>query len=214
MTHVVIIDAHEIVRAGLKSIFSCTDDINVVGEAQSPHEGLSILRSASVDIAITELFSTNRGNVDFVRQAKEHDPAMQVLILAAQGGADVARRALRAGASGFLTKDAAASQIILAVRRLAKGHVFVSNEIAEKLISKYQEIDRTQGHDSLTERELEVFIRIARGETCTGIGRALSLSPKTISTHRSRILEKMHVASTADIVQYAIAHKLIPVLVA
>lgn len=213
MINVVTVDAHEIVRTGLKAVFSSAADIDVVGEAQNGQDGFNILTSASVQVLITELSSTGRGSMDLIRRAKDHDPATGVLILTAHGGVDIARRALTAGASGFLTKDACGTQIITAVRRIAKGYVFVSDEIAEHLVSQFQDIEPTQGHRSLTEREFDVFVRFAKGETCTDIAGVLSLSPKTISTHKARIMAKLHLASTADIVQYALAHKLVPAFV-
>jgi DNA-binding NarL/FixJ family response regulator len=213
MINVVTIDAHEIVRTGLKALLSSTADIRVVGEAPSTHDGLNILMMASVDVLITELSSTGRASLDFIRQAKEQNPATRILILTALEGADFAVRALRAGASGFLTKDTAAFQIITAVRRLAHGNVFVSEQIALQLMARFRDDEPTHGHKSLTERELDVFVRFAKGETCTEIARMLSLSAKTVSTHKKRILEKMQLASTADIVQYAVAHKLVPAFV-
>jgi DNA-binding NarL/FixJ family response regulator len=212
MLRVVIIDAHEIVRTGLKTILSSCAHIEVVGEAQNVHDGLNILMSTSVDVLITELSSTGRGSIDLIGRAKHQHRDLRVLILAAQGSVELAGRALRAGASGFITKDAAAAQVIIAVRRLAKGHVYVSDQIAAQLMSQFQDIEPTKGHKGLTNRELDVFLRIAIGETCTEIARALSLSPKTISTHKSRIMGKMRLVSTADIVQYAVAHKLISAL--
>jgi DNA-binding NarL/FixJ family response regulator len=213
MINVVTVDAHEVVRTGLKTVFSSAGDINVVGEAQNAHDGLNILMSASVQVLITELSSIGRGSMDLIRRAKDHDPATRVLILTAEGGVDIARRALKAGASGFITKDARGPQIISAVRKLARGEVFLSDEIAEHLVSQFQDTKPTQGHKALTEREFDVFVRFAKGETCTDIAGALSLSPKTISTHKARIMEKLHLASTADIVQYALAHKLVPAFV-
>jgi DNA-binding NarL/FixJ family response regulator len=210
MINVVTVDPHEIVRTGLKTVFSSAGDIEVVGEAQDAHEAFNIVKSTSVQVLITELSSIGRSSMDLIRRAKDHDPATKVMILTAQGGVDIARRALKkAGASGFLTKDAGGPQIIAAVRRLATGHVFVSDEIAEQLVAQFQDIGPAQGHRSLTERELDVLVRLARGESCSEIARAVSLSVKTISTHKARIMTKMHFSSTADIVQYAVAHKLV-----
>jgi DNA-binding NarL/FixJ family response regulator len=213
MIRVVIIDADEIVHAGLKTILSSTADIEVVGEKQNVRRGFNILGSVSADVLITELSATSRRSMDLISRAKHLDTALPVLILAAQDNVEFAVRALRAGASGVLAKDATASQIIIAVRRVAKGDLFVSDQIAAQFMSQIKEIEPTRGHKALTNRELDVFVRIAQGETSTGIARALSLSPKTISTHKSRIMEKLHLVSTAGIVQYAVAHQLIPALI-
>jgi two-component system invasion response regulator UvrY len=213
MINVVTIDAHEVFRTGLKALFSSTMDIRVVGEALNEQDGLKVLLSGSVDVLITELSPTGRGSLGLISRAKKNAPALRVLVLTAQGTVEFATRALRAGATGFLTKDATASEIIIAVRKLARGHVSVSDQVAAKLMTQFQDNEAATGYECLTDRELDVFIRIAQGESCADIARTLSLSPKTISTHKTRIMEKLSLLSTSDIVRYALAHGLIPAFV-
>jgi DNA-binding NarL/FixJ family response regulator len=209
MINVVIFDEHEIFRAGLRAVFERTSDVRVAGETHRAQDALRMIESAHADLLIIDLSSIGKGGIDFIRQSKRRRPELLILVLTAQVGVDLAIRALRAGASGYLTKFASCNQTLEAVRKVSGGRVHVCEDVAEQLMSQLFDRNGDGGHKALTAREFEIFIRIARGETCMQIARTLMLSAKTVSTHKTRFMAKMNMSSTSDVVQYAVAHKLI-----
>jgi DNA-binding NarL/FixJ family response regulator len=206
---VLLADDHAIVRAGLREILESTGDIEVLAEAMNGHEALSAVRDADFDIAVLDLSMPGRSGIELIRLIKEARPTLRLLILTMHSEEQYAVRALKAGASGYLTKESAADELVAAVRRIASGGAYISPETAERLAHDAGPGRSDLPHRALSNREYEVFRMIVAGKSITEIGGALNLSVKTISTHKSRILEKMGLASQAELVRYAVENKLL-----
>lgn len=209
MISVLLVDEHEVVRRGVKAIINSTPEIIVRADAASIDDIGHLLGSDSDDLLITELTTTDRGGIDIIRRIHRRYANLKIMVLTADRCVEVADRALKAGAKGYITKDSSANQIVDAIRNLARGRLSISEAIAEKLMQQLVSETRHDGHQALSMREMDVFLMIARGATCTEIARSLSLSIKTVSTHKARLMDKLRFASTAELVQYAVAHKLI-----
>jgi DNA-binding NarL/FixJ family response regulator len=209
MISVLLVDEHEVVRRGVKAILNSTSDIMVRAEAANIDDMGHLLGSDSDDLLITELAMVERGGIDVIRRIRRRYANIKIMVLTSDRCVEVADRALKAGAKGYITKDSSANQILEAIRNLARGRLPISEAIAEQLMLQLVGVNRPDGYQSLTTREMDIFLMIARGTTCTQIANSLSLSIKTVSTHKSRIMDKLRFSSTADLVQYAVAHKLI-----
>ena len=209
MIRVLLADDHAVVRAGLREILSGTGDISVAGEATNGHEVLERIRAADYDVAVLDMSMPGRSGIELIKQVKSERPKLRILVLTMHSEEQYAVRALRAGASGYLTKDSAAEQLVAAIRRIAAGGAYVSAETAEQLAR--DAVPRTDAapHTLLSDREFQVFRMIADGKSIGEIARQLSLSVKTVSTHKTRILEKMNLSSPAELVRYALEHKLL-----
>lgn len=209
MIRVLLADDHAIVRAGLKEILSDTGDIAVAGEATNGNEALELVREHDYDIAVLDLTMPGRSGIELVRQMKEEKPGLRVLVLTMHSEEQYAVRALKAGASGYLTKESAAEQLVTAIRRIAAGGAFVSPETAQRLALDVNAPAGAAPHTLLSDREYQVFRLIAAGASVSEIARQLNLSVKTISTHKTRLMQKMGLANQAELIRYAIEHKLL-----
>jgi two-component system invasion response regulator UvrY len=209
MIQVLLADDHAIVRAGLKELLADTGDISVVGEAGTGQEALARVREGHYDVIVLDMSMPGRSGVELIKQLKQEKPKLRILILSMHSEAQYAVRALKAGASGYLTKDGAADQLVAAIRRIAGGGAYVSPEAAERLAQDFNRPADAPPHTLLSDREFQVFQAIASGRSITAIADELSLSVKTVSTHKTRIMEKMGIANQVDLVRYAIRHKLV-----
>ena len=209
MIRVLLADDHAMVRAGLREILEGTGDIEIAAEATNGQEALNAVRSGQFDVAVLDLSMPGRSGIELIKLIKEEQPKLRVLILTMHSEEQYAVRALRAGASGYLTKESAADELVAAVRRIASGGAYISPETAQRLVLDSGGARTELPHNALSNREYEVFRMIVAGRSVTEIGAALNLSVKTISTHKSRILEKMGLASQADLVRYAVKHNLL-----
>ena len=208
MIRVVVADDHTILREGLKQLLASAEGIEVVGEAVDGHEVLERVRSADFDLLLLDLSMPGKSGMELIKQVKSERPRLRILVLSMHGEQQYAVRAIRAGASGYLTKESAATQLVTAIRKVASGGAFISPEVAEQLAQSA--MPRAEGlpHTALSDREYEVFQLLVSGRTITDIAHQLKLSVKTVSTHKARLLEKMGMATQADLVRYAIAHRL------
>ncbi|HEV8689374.1 MAG TPA: response regulator transcription factor [Ideonella sp.] len=214
MIRIAIVDDHAMVRAGLRQFFADQADLAVVAEAASGHEVLDIVRRGGVDVIVLDIAMRGVSGVDALVSIQAHAPALPVLILSGFPEADYATTMLRQGASGYLTKDCDPDEIVLAIRTLARGHKYISTSLAERLASALGDGLADRGgdralHELLSERELQVFLRLAQGEALGNVARSLSLSGKTISTYRARVMEKLRLASNSDLTYYALKNGLI-----
>jgi two-component system, NarL family, invasion response regulator UvrY len=205
---IIIADDHPLFRRGLKNAFSETPDIEVVDEAESGEELLGKVRGMDLSLAILDISLPGKGGLEILKQLKDDRPKLPVLILTVLPEEHYAVRFFKAGASGFITKESSTDQIYAAVRKVADGGKYASPEITEKLAFDFSKSDRP-AHERLSDREHQVFIMLAEGQSPTEIGKDLSLSVKTISTHRSRILDKMQMKKNAELIHYAISHRLL-----
>lgn len=208
MIRLLIADDHAVVRRGLAQIFSKTDDITVVAEAGSGPETLDRVRAHTVDVVMLDYTMPGPSGLTTLQHLQAEHPNLPVLIFTMQADALLGLRLLRAGATGFLVKTAPPDVLVEAVRQVAAGKRYVSSEIAGALLGQLDGDHEQPLHAQLSNREFEVFRLIVAGKTSTEIADTLALSIKTISTYRTRILEKMKLKSTADLIRYALMHNL------
>ena len=205
---VLVADDHPIFRRGIVQFLAETDDMQVVAETGTADEVLAQLRRTNVDVVVLDLGMPGTNGVDLLDRIRCEWPTLPVLVLTVHPEDLYAVRALRAGAAGYLTKDSAAGELVQAIQRVRAGRRWVSPSLAEHLaVFLARDHDRPV-HDALSNREFEVLRRIGAGQTPTMIARGLHLSPKTVSTYRTRILEKLDLPTTAELIRYALKHSL------
>lgn len=209
MIKILIADDHAIVREGLKQIIRETSDIVVADEASNGQEVLEKVWKNDYDVVLLDISMPGRSGLDILKQLKSQKPELPVLILTVHPEEQYAVRVLRAGASGYLTKESAPDELIKAIRKVSMGRKYVSSTLAEKLATEVDIISEKPLHQALSDREYEVMCMIASGKTVKEIAEELCLSIKTISTYRSRILEKMKMKSNAELIHYAIQNRLV-----
>ena len=207
---ILIVDDHAIVREGLRRILEGTDCQWTVAEAVGGFQALDLLRSQPFDVAIIDLSMPDMGGLDLLRRLRPEFPALGCLILSMHAEEQYAIRAFKAGANGYVTKDSAPGDLAQAVRKIAGGGAYVSPAVAEHLVLTLSGAQEPASHAQLSNRELDVLKRLTAGQRPTEIALALHLSVKTVSTHKSRIQEKLGLASTAALIRYAVEHELGP----
>jgi len=212
MIRIVIADDHTIMREGLKRILDGAEDMTVVGEAVDGFEALAHVRKGGFDLLMLDLSMPGRSGVELIRQIKDEVPKLPILVLTMHDEEQYAVRAIRAGARGYLTKESAGTQLLSAIRKVASGRPYISAEVAEQLAIDAMPSSEHLPHEELSNREFEVFSLLVSGKSITEIADMLHLSAKTVSTHKTRILQKMSMTSLAEMVQYAVAHRLLPPL--
>lgn len=210
MIRLLMADDHAIVRDGLRRILASAEGIEVAGEAVDGHEVLARVRSTRYDVVLLDMSMPGRSGIDLIKQIKSECPKLPVLVLSMHAEEQYALRAIRAGASGYLSKDSDQQVLIAAIRKVAAGGVYLSGSVAEQMAMSLQTgASAALPHQNLSDRELEVFLALVQGEAVGAIAQRLHLSIKTVSTHKTRIHEKMGMASVAELTQYAISHQLI-----
>jgi DNA-binding NarL/FixJ family response regulator len=203
VTKILIADDHKIVRDGLKRILAAAPDLEVAGEAASGDEALALVKANAYDIAMLDMSMPGLSGIALVKRLKLERPKLRILVLSMHGEHQYAARALKAGASGYLTKDSASEQLLGAIRKIAGGGVHISDAAAAALVGA------TSAHEGLSDREFEVMRLLVDGLGPTEIAGRLHLSVKTVSTHKTRILQKLELGSIAELVRYALEHKLL-----
>jgi len=209
MLRILIADDHPIVRQGLRQLIAKTNDMVVTEEASNGWEVLSKARASYCDVVLLDISMPGLHGLDIIRQLKNESPRLPILILSMHSEEQYAVRAFRAGASGYLTKESAPDELLAAIRKVSKGGKYVSSSLAEKLASDLEIGAEQLPHETLSDREYQVMRMIASGKTVTQIAEELSLSVKTVSTYRSRILEKMKMNNNAEITYYAVKNRLV-----
>lgn len=209
MIKVLIADDHTIVREGLRRIIKDTPDMIVAGEAGSAQEVMSKLYDGNYDLVLLDISFPGRSGLDVLKQLKCLKPNLPVLVLSMHPEEQYAIRALKAGASGYLTKGSASDELIDAIRKIAKGRKYITASLAEKLASELETDTDRPLHETLTDREYQVLCMIASGKRVKEIGEELSLSVKTIDTYHARILRKMRMENNAQLIHYAIKNALV-----
>lgn len=209
MIKVLIADDHAIVRKGLVQILSDIPDMEVFGEANSGDEALTFIRSEGWDVLLLDIAMPGKNILELIKLAKRQSPYLPILILSMYPEDQYAIRMLRAGADGYLTKDSAPEQLVAAIRKVANGGKYISSAIARQLIAELTSGPEKPLHDLLTDREHQVFCGICRGQSVTELALQMALSVKTISTYRSRLLQKMNLSKNAEIIHYAFKNNLL-----
>lgn len=209
MIRVVLADDHAMVREGIRRVLEEQDGFTVVAEAASAADLLAQLRRVPADVLVLDIAMPGPGIVETLRQVKAIQSRARSLVLTAYPETEYAVRVLRAGAAGYLTKDRSLAQLVEAVRRVYRGGIYVSPSLGETLAAHLLGPEREPAHGALSDREFEVLRALAEGKTLKAIAARMSLSPKTVTTYRGRILQKLGLHSNAELVRYALEHGLL-----
>lgn len=209
MIRVLIADDHKIFRAGVKRLIEESPDIEVAGEASDGFDALAKLRQQEWDVVLLDINMPHKSGLDIVRQMKAEKPKLPILILSMYPEDQYAIRALKAGAAGYLTKDSESDELIAAIHKVVKGGRYATPALLEKLLFELDGERDAPRHHALSEREFQIFEQIVKGRSLTEIAEAKALSVKTVSTYRSRILEKLNMENNAELIHYAIQHNLL-----
>jgi two-component system, NarL family, invasion response regulator UvrY len=209
MIRLLLVDDHALFRHGLKGLLSNVPDMRVVAEAGGYVQATEVLSRSDVSVVVTDLSMPGRDGIELTSYIKAVNPVVRILVLTMYEVSDYATRALRAGASGYMTKGSTAEELVSAIRRIASGHTYVCPNVSEKLMQQVVHGEaNTPPHATLSHREFRIFELLVQCRTTTAIARELSLSVKTVSTHKTRLLRKMGLQHQGELVRYAIEHEL------
>jgi len=206
---VFIADDHAIVREGLKQILAEQRDIVLAGEAENGLDAIRLFRKSRCHVMLLDISMPDRNGIDVLKQIKKERPELAVLMLSMHREDQYAIRSLKAGAAGYMTKQSAPRELVVAIRQVAAGQKYVSAAVAQALATQVGEDHDTPVHDTLSDREFQTLIMIASGKTVSEIARDLSLSVKTVSEYRARLLVKMKLKNSAELTHYAIRNHLV-----
>jgi two-component system invasion response regulator UvrY len=209
MIEILIADDHAVVREGLKQIISETNDMTIAGEAVDGHEALNKALSNDYDVVVLDITLPGINGLDVLKQIKALKPRLPILVLSVHSEEQYAVRVLKAGAAGYLTKESASQELVQAIRTASAGRNYITTSLGEKLASSLGNDTKQLPHELLSDREYQVMCMISSGKSLREISERLFLSPKTVSTYRARILEKMNMKSTNEIILYALQHNLL-----
>jgi len=208
MIRLVIADDHTIVREGLKQVLAAAADLAIAGEARDGFEVMARVRELDFEVLLLDMSMPGKSGIELIKQVRAEKPKLRILVLSMHEEPQYAVRAIKAGASGYLTKDSASAQLVSAIRKVAGGGAFISAEVAEQLaLGAMPQVDGPL-HGALSDREFQVFQLLVSGKSVTDIGNELNLSVKTVSTHKAHIMQKMQLANQTEMIRYAIAHGL------
>jgi two-component system, NarL family, invasion response regulator UvrY len=208
MTRVLLVDDHAVVRQGLKQVLADSLPDATFGDAASADEALRMVHTANWDIVVLDISLPGKSGIEALKELRAAHPRLPVLVLSMHPEEQFAVRALKAGAAGYVTKRTAARDVVAAVRKVLSGGRYVSASLAERLAAQTQAGSVETPHETLSDREYQVFRLLAMGKTVKQIGKELDLSPQTVSTHRTHILEKMGLESNAELIQYAMHNQI------
>ncbi len=209
MIRVLIADDHPIVREGLKQVIAQGSDMKVVAEALNGQEVLDRVADSEIDVVVLDFSMPGKSGLDVLKDLKRDHPKIPVLILSMHPESELGPRLLKAGASGYMTKESAPAELVNAIRKVHRGGRYVSATLAETLAARLAVGDATTPHESLSDREYQVLCMLAEGKTAQDISAELSLSVKTVRTYRDRIMEKLHLGNDVELTHYAIEHGLL-----
>lgn len=208
MIRVLIADDHAIVRSGLRQILEESHEMKVVAEHDNGIDALNWLRTNNCDVVLLDISMPGKSGIDVLKQLHHEKPKLPVLIISIYPEDQYAVRLIKAGAAGYLTKESAPEIVVDAVRHVASGKKYISTAVAEMLANEFNTSNEKPPHETLSDREYQIFLLLASAKTATEIAAALTLSVKTISTYRARIMEKMHLHNNAELMRYAIERNL------
>ncbi|MBI3194385.1 MAG: response regulator transcription factor [Ignavibacteriae bacterium] len=209
MINILIVDDHTFVREGIKYVLKGYPDIKVLGEASSGQEALEKVKNEDYDVIVLDITMTGKSGLDVLKDIKRLYPKLPVLILSMHPEDQFGIRILQAGASGYITKQTAPTELILAIRKVFSGGKYLSPSLAEKIAFHLEHDSIKAPHEHLSDREFQIMRMLSVGKTVTEIAQELSLSVKTVSTHRTHIIEKMKMQTNAELTGYSKAHNLI-----
>jgi len=209
MTRILIVDDHAVVRAGIRHFIETIPTLEIAGEASTADAALRLIRTQEFQVVLLDIAMPDKSGVEILAQIKRDKPHLPVLILSMHPENRYAVQLLRSGASGYVQKEALATELIEAIQTVVQGRKYISPAVADLLTADIRKESERPLHETLSTREFDVFIRLGNGQAITKIAEDFNLSVKTVSTYRNRVLEKMNMTSNADIIYYAIKQNLI-----
>ena len=209
MIRVVIADDHTIVREGLRQLLQAAGDFDVVGEARDGLEALQLARKLEFDVLLLDISMPGRSGMELIKQIRSERPRVRIMVLSMHQEYQYAVRAIRAGASGYLTKESASRELGTALRKVASGGAYITPEVAEQLALGAMPQSDAPPHTTLSDREFQVLRLLVSGSAVSEIAQTLNLSAKTVSTHKARLMQKLGVANPSELFRYALRHRLI-----
>lgn len=209
MVRVLIADDHALLRQGLRHVLATTTELSLVAEARNALEVIERVREGGIDIVLLDMSMPGPGGVELIRRLRSEAPRVPVLVLSMHADVQIVARAIKAGASGYVTKDSEPELLIDAIRQVSRGGKFIEPTIATRLVFDNSYVSEEKPHSRMSNREYQVFLALAHGRSQVDIAQELRLSPKTVSTHKFRLMQKIGVDSVSDLVRYAIRHDLV-----
>jgi DNA-binding NarL/FixJ family response regulator len=209
MIKIVIADDHAIVREGLRRIVAAAQGMEVVGEASDGNEVMQRVRDLSFDVLMLDLSMPGRNGMETIKLVRAANPKLRILVLSMHQELQYAVRAIKSGASGYMTKESAPDLLVQAIRKIASGGAYISAEVAEQLALRSMPDSTTLPHENLTEREFEVMQLLVTGMSVTHIAAKINLSVKTVSTHKTNLMQKMALENQSELIRYAMRHGLV-----
>jgi DNA-binding NarL/FixJ family response regulator len=206
---ILIADDHAIMREGLKQILAACTDMRVEGEADNGYGVLGMVKHREWDVVVLDMSMPGRSGIELIKQIKTEKPRLPILVLSMHKEEQYAVRVLKAGASGYLCKDGASSELINAIRKVASGGKYITPAAAESLVLGLASSRDAMPHTLLSDREFQIFKLVAAGQGITEIAKKLNISVKTVSTHKARFMQKMNLETAADLIRYALKHELL-----
>ncbi len=206
MIRLLIVDDHALMREGLKQFFECVDDVVVGGEAGSGEEVLAALQKGKFDLILLDISIPGLHGAELIARIRELPHSPPILVLSMHNEPQIAKRKLKAGASGYITKDSSPKELLAAIHRVAEGGRYIAPDLAEKIAFEASSTTPMVPHELLSGRELVILRMLAKGKKVTEIALELGISSKTVSTHKTRLMQKMHIDSDAKLIQYAVSH--------
>ncbi|QUX90813.1 DNA-binding response regulator [Marinomonas sp. A3A] len=208
-TKLIIVDDHSIVRAGLKQLFSIYRDIELVAEAENGEQAIELIRQHRPDVITLDILMPGLSGIPLIEAILKEFPEQAILILSMHNDTQITRRTLRAGVRGYLSKDCDTETLLDAIRSIHHGGRYIQPDVAQKLAFEYDDAIDSPKHKTLSKREFHIFCQLAKGTSISDIAQTLSISNKTVSTHKFRLMQKMGFSSHSEIIRYALAHNLI-----
>lgn len=209
MIRLLLADDHTIIREGLKQLFALTNDIRITGEALNGGQVLDLVRQGGFELTVLDMSMPGISGVDLISRIRAHDPTLPILVLSMHNESQIAWRALKAGASGYLTKDNDPETLLAAIRKIASGGRFIDPVLAEQMVFDTNSPNQELQHEHLSDREFQILRLLACGMSVNEIANELAISNKTVSTHKARLMQKMDFRSNAELVRYALTQGLI-----
>lgn len=209
MIRILIGDDHAIVRQGLRQVLALIPELELVAEAKNGWEVIDLARSSAPNLLLLDMNMPGPSGVDLIKRLHEEAPHLPILVLSMHGESQIAGRAIKAGAAGYITKDSEPETLIHAIRQVAGGAHYIEPAVAERLLFQSASAAAAEPHAALSDREYQVFLMLVQGRGVMEIGEALHLSAKTVSTHKARLMKKLGVDNLSDLVRYALSHELV-----
>jgi DNA-binding NarL/FixJ family response regulator len=209
MIRVLIADDHAIVRQGLRQVLALAPELELAGEAKNGWEVIELVRGGNLNLLLLDMNMPGPNGVELIKRVREEAPRLPILVLSMHGESQIAGRAIKAGAAGYLTKDSEPETLITAIRQVAGGAHYIEPAVAARLLFETAPAEGSVPHTLLSDREYQVFLMLARGRSVNEIAEELRLSAKTVSTHKFRLMQKLGVDNLSDLVRYALKHELV-----